>query len=163
MVADDLLVLDSARVRPALQPGDEELVELGTRLLEHLLVCSVTDQQMRKSQRTLSREARPAGPYPFLGGERLEVGIHLAPDFLRQQLGTAPGQNSSPTIAARSSTVARRGSAVEARCQQRTDGGRDGDSGELSDSSPAPAARCTAVVDQHAQDLLKEERIPLGR
>ena len=85
--------------RPALHPGREALMKLGARLLQHLLVDGVPDQDVREPERALAGEARrrPAGSSPC--PQRLEVRVEVAP---RSPPAAAPRRHPPELLARRS-------------------------------------------------------------
>ena len=76
---------------------------------------------------------------------------------------TARHMKTRPTTEARSTTGALVGrQPIQARGEQRMDGGRDRDARDVVDRAPAVlGALQQAVVDEHAQRLLDEERVAL--
>ena len=125
VVAEDLLELVHALAGRSLEPVREALVELGARLLRQRAVGGVPEQDVAELEGLVVGEARPVGP------------DHVAPDQRRQAPVDAPGQGGGRERAhrlavedaaldrdAREQRPLLLRQAVEARAEQRLDGGR---------------------------------------
>ena len=164
VVSEDLLVLGHPFARGLRQPAREALVQIGPLLLRHRLVRSITDQQMPEPERVLASELRPVRPDQLLAGQCQQPGPNVRARRLLAERRDGPGMEH---LALDRSALDHRAlvgvEPVQARGQEQVDRRRHGDVRQILDRSPRTALESEeAVVDQHREHLLDEERVALG-
>ena len=160
--AERLVVLDGPR-GARLQPVGEAAVQLRAGVLEQAPVGRVADQHVMEAQHRLAEEPAGVGFDELAAPQRLEPRVEIA-DLARQELGQRSPREVPPDHRGPLQDRALlRTQPLDAGGQQRVDGGRHLEIGELDARGPAVAFPFErAVVDQHADQLADEERIALA-
>ena len=164
VVADDLVEL-GAVAGVALGPGGQALVQLRAEPLRHRVVGGVADEDVAEAEAVLAGEGARVGLDQPLAHERLQAAGDLADLVRRRQVGDgAPPEDLSDHGGALQHRQLVLAEPVEAggehrlhrlRHAQRVDGGER--------LEPAVALDEDAVLDEHPQHLLEEERVAAGR
>ncbi len=166
VVAPDLFVLLDSVGRDLLEPVDEPFVKLGPRPLQQAEVRGIPDQDVREPVGLLTGEHRFVGVDQFLSLQTAEAGLDERPGRLADEvLDAAPEEHLSDHGAATDHRALRGGQPVEARGEERQDGGRDRDRALVADGHPGAGfvTAKDALVDQHRDHVLHEQRVALGR
>ena len=151
VIRQDLLVLGRPRAGDVLQPTCESLVHLGSGPLGHRLVRGIADQDVAEAEAIVAGEGRSVGADQLLPHEGHQMASDARPGVLWQQRGhRATMEHAALDGGHFDQRSLLRLEAVDARREQRLDRRRD---------------RELAVSDfgLHGDQLLDEERIPLGR
>ena len=162
--ADRLLVLD----RPAgarLEPVGEAGVQLCARAAQHAAVGGVADQRVVEAERRLAEQPAGVGLDQLAPAQRLEPRVEVGVRLARQQVRHGRARELAPDHRRALQHQALLGAeTLDARCEQRLDGGRHLELGEIDRERPAltvPEQR--SVVHQHADQLADEEGVALAR
>ena len=165
MVPEDLHVVVTAVAARALEPLGIALVQVRPLFLRHGLVGRVADQQVPEPERVLARELRTVGPDQLLAREREQARSHLRAQPLGHERRHRAGVEHLALHRAAFHHRALLGiEAVQARGEQQLDGRRHREVGQILGRAPhLPVESQQAVVDQHADHLLDEQRVTVGR
>ena len=138
-------------------------MQVGALLLRHRLIGGVPDQQVAETERVLARELGTIGPDELLAREREEAGAHVRPDGLRAEGGDGAGVEDLALDGAALDHGTLVGvQSVQARGEQEVDRRWDRHVREVLDGAPrTPFEAKEAVVDQHREHLLDEQRVAL--
>ena len=152
--------------RARLEPTGEALVEDRPLGLRERLVGGVADEDVAELEDVAGRQLGTLGPDKLLAHKREHRRVRPPPVTPRSASSvTAACSNTRPTTLARSATSRSfGGQALEAGREQGTDRGRDPDLPTLVGGVPAAvrSLRQQAVVDEHPEQLLDEQRVALG-
>ena len=162
MVAEDLLVANLPAARLLLQPVRVLLVQLAARSLRQAAVGGVTDEDVAEPVGRLVHERRSPRPHELATDEVFEQ--------RRGAVGGLGGKCEDGTdveeLPLDRAVLEQRSLArlqpVESLGEQRVDGRRDREVGEVSALCPAPVRRLPheAVFDEDGQQLLHEQGHP---
>ena len=161
--ADRLVVLDRL-ADPALDPVGEASVQLRPRALQHPAVRRVADQPVVEPQRRLAEEPGGVGLDQLAAPQRFQPRVEIALRLARQQVRDGRARELPPDDRGPLQHQAvLRAQPLDARREQRVDGRRHLEGGEIDPGGPAIALPFEgAIVDQHAHQLAEEERIALA-
>jgi hypothetical protein len=164
VVADDLLVLAREVLRVDVQPVGQALVHLRPPGLGDPAVGGVADQDVGEAEGVLPADLGAVGADELLAHERLQRARDPRPDVGRRELGDrAPPERPPDDRCALGDRALLGLQAIQAGREQRVDGGRDRDPRQVVGERPAPVELVQdAVVDQHPDGLLDEQRVALG-
>src|SRR6266511_4313662 len=140
-------------------------MELGPELLRHRLVRRIADEEMPEPERVFAWKICPVGPDELLAHERLKVAADLCAQLGRRQRRDG-SEVEDPALDRRAldDGALLIAQPVEPSSQQGLDRRRHGYLGQIARGDPASVSALEeAVVDQHRERLLDEERIALGR
>ena len=164
MVGDDLFLLLDPIARHVDDPRRIPLVQGGADRLRRGLVGSVADQQVPEPERVLADQQGAVGPDQIAPDQAHQRAAHVG-DPIAVEHG---GQGAEVELLAgdgcpldHCSLVGAQ--AIQTRGQQRLDRRRDGHAAQVAGGDPSIAFEHEqAVVDQHREHLLDEQRSPFG-
>ena len=164
VMGDDLLDLGQPTAGGALQPGRQALVELGPPLLGQGPVGGVTHHQMTEAVGVLVERGR-IGTHELALDEDPQLDGNLGLGRPRGQLADRHAlEHLADHRRAPDRIPGRRFELVETCADQGMDGRRDRQLAELVVSHRvAVSPRQPAGIAQHGNELLDEQRVPLGR
>ena len=163
VIAEDLLVLGEAPAARAFEPAGEALVELRARALGQPGIGRVAHEDVPEAVGVLGRERACLGHDHPLAHERAQTGCNGRRAISAHSSRTAPDQNTWPTTEARCATSRSASSSWSRRAASSAwiVGGIA--SAHVGRGLPVPiATHDEAVVDEHAHELLDEQRVALG-
>ena len=163
VVPENLLVLDRALAVHVVGPFHEALVERRARSLEDPLVRRVANQDVVEAERLFLGRSRPVRVDELLVGQRMELGADRGLHALRGQvLDGVPDEDVADHGGGLDDRPLLGLEVVEPRRKQCLDRGRHRHAVDRADGTPAAVLEANdALVDEHGQELLDEERIPL--
>ncbi len=145
------------------QPAGVALVQLGPGLLGQRVVGGVADELVAELEAVAAAEGGLGRAQQLLADQGQQVGVGRGPGRLggegehgRPVEGLAHDRRAvqqGPLLA---------GQPVQAGGQQRLDGRRGGGGGQVVGHPAAAVAAQPALLDQHGQQLLEEQRVALG-
>ena len=165
MVAEDLLVLRDPRAHHLFEPVGELHVEKRAKPLRGALVGGVADEEMLEPVRRLTREARLGGPDEVLRRECLEVGVDGgAGSWVDEGDDRAAVEDLALDRAPFERCACAGLERVEARAEECVEARRQGERVEVAEQARAAVIRPEdALVTEHRDELLEEERVPSRR
>ena len=164
VVPEDLLVLRRALAVDAVGPLDELLVEGRPGALEDPLVGRVADEDVVEPERLLLERAGEVRAHELLLDQRAEALAHAVPSALGQEMRHGVPDEDLADDRGRFDHGSLVGlQVVEARREQRVDRRRHDGASDVGGRVPASALEADEpLVDEHRDELLDEERVPLG-
>ncbi len=147
-----------------LHPLRRPAVEAGALPLRETIECHVPNQHVFEDVLALpfERTVEP-GPNQVATFEPVQQGIGLPRSESEQRGHRSAPEDTAHYGSALQSELLRSREQVDAGCENRLDGVRDVDFGDLLvGAPPIPRANDGALVDQPAKDLLNEERVAFG-
>ena len=164
VIADDLLLFRDGVAGDALQPVGETFVELRASSFRDRLVGRVADQEMAESEGILADQRRAFGTDQLLPHERQEIRPDVSAVISGHEIHDGADEELLPDDGCGLEHVALlEGEPIHAGGKQRLDRGRDDDL--VHDSCldrQDPVLREEAIVDEHPEDLLEEQRVAFG-
>ena len=162
VVAEDLLELGATVAVHLVRPRDEPLVQVGAGALEDRVVGGVADHDVLEP--VLSVVAVLDVMDEVLLGERRQLRAHPRRHLRRREgADRRLGEDVPDDRGGLDHGALAVGESVEASREQCLDGGRDVQLVERAGGVPAAVSALEgALVDEHAEQLLREERVPLG-
>ena len=164
VVADELLVVAGEVPRPALDPLGELLVHRRPDHLRDAVVGGVPDEDVGEAVRVLLPHLGAVGLDQVLADERLQARRDARPGRgRRERRHRAPPERPADDRPALDHGALRRLEPVQAGGDQCVDRRRDRDPRQVAADAPAAVLRLQhAVVDEHPEDLLDEQRVALA-
>ena len=163
VVAEDLLELDSAVAVRLVGPRDEARVQVGPRPLQDPVVRGVADHDVVETVRAVRAVLDP--PDEVLLRERRELGAYARGDVRGRQGGHGGlGEHVAHDGCGLDHRPLAPRQRVEPRREKRLDRRRNLDVGQLLGEPPRTVHLLDgALVDEHAEQLLGEQRVAFGR